>query len=126
MQEDFDLEIEDDLTQEEEILLDEIDKDIALDAGDELVFPCVILHGLDTEAEFNYFRSKVIKNQALPLYCIINDSYYRVGMINFDLDTMLSLRQIFDYQLELRKSMDNSVILDLNDPETLIKFIKLA
>lgn len=91
-----------------------------------LVYPCILIDGVTTEEEINFFRERPFNtNTSLPLFCIVSDTVISLGALELTLFNLLDLRSIYSYNVTLCKSAENRVVLDLNDPNTLIKFIKL-
>ncbi|MEY8333063.1 hypothetical protein AALB53_08165 [Lachnospiraceae bacterium 47-T17] len=89
-------------------------------------YPSVFLTGISTLEELNFFKNRPYsENYSLPLYSIVDGQVYKIGMLDLSLDSLLSLRVIFNYEVVLLSDKDNSINLNLNDADTLIKFIKL-
>ena len=96
-------------------------------ASETLVYPCAILQGITTVEEFTFFKEH--KNNpeiSIPLYCYVDGVACRVGLLELSLTRLLTLRSISEYKLEIKRSQNDSVIIDLNNPDALLKFIKLG
>lgn len=94
--------------------------------SDNLNFPCVVLFGITTEEEVAFFKSRITDDEmSLPLYGDLEGQKFYIGNLELSLNTLLSIRSIYDYKLLLMKNSENSVSIDLDDADTLIKFIKL-
>lgn len=92
----------------------------------DVTYPAIFITGITTLEELEFFKNRQYNAElALPLYGELYGQIHKIGMLDLTLDSLLSLRSIFHYELELRTGIDNVVSLDLDDPETLIKFIKL-
>ena len=89
-------------------------------------FPILVIEGITTEEEINYFRKNSEgKDSTLPMYCLIEGAPMKVCDFCLTLDSLLTIKSIYSYKIKLLRSRDDEVQLDLNDPSTLCKFIKL-
>lgn len=89
-------------------------------------FPCVMIDGIDTMEEVEFFKQRICSDEkSLPLYCDCDANVVKIGNLELTFGTLLSLHMIFDYKIKLYKTPESFVTLDLNDPEVLIKFIRL-
>lgn len=110
---------------EDYIELQEVDDFIADDRNN-VVFPHVLIEGINTEEEVNYFHKKFCdKDKSLPLYIKFDTMYRCIGNFELTLDNLLVIRSISDYKIALIVAEDKVLPVDLNDPASLIKFITL-
>lgn len=102
------------------------DEDFSDQLMEQLSYPCLFLDGVETEEEVMFFKARSVESDAaLPLYCRVDNIPLSLGTFELELHSLLTLRGIFDYKLTLYKSANNKVVLDLNNPEVLMKFIRL-
>lgn len=108
-----------------EVELTEIDS--LNDNLDPVQYPCVIVDGVTTENEFFFFRDRTIDNPeiCLPMYFECEGELVQLGQFPLCLEYLLTLRSIGDYKVTLCKSEQDRTPIDLNDPNVLMKFIKL-
>lgn len=89
-------------------------------------YPCLVISGLTTEEELTFFRKREYSEEvSLPLYCEMENVPYEIGKMELSFDSLLALRVIADYDLKLYRSAQDVIQIDLNDPITLLKFIRL-
>ena len=112
----------------EDIKLDEYDDSIFCEqASVDLVYPCAIITGITTLEEFEFFRKhKNDPELSIPLFCPVDGVMCEVGLLELSLTRFLTLRSIADYHVEIKRSATDSVVVDLNNPEALLKFIKIG
>lgn len=93
----------------------------------EMQYPCIAIYGIETENEFLFFRDRIVKDDSvcLPMYFECEGQLVELGKFPLTLDFLLALRSIGDYTIFLCSSESEKKQIDLNDPDTLIKFIKL-
>ena len=92
-----------------------------------LDYPSVFISGINTVEELDFFNKRTFDgDRALPLYAMLEGQAHKLGMLDLTLDSLLSLKSIFNYELELHSSRDEFVSLDLCNPNTLIKFISVG
>lgn len=112
---------------EESVNLNEVDDLIEHTQISE--YPCLVIDGITTENEYIFFNQRTVKEEdkelCLPLYFNCEDSMVKITDLPMTLDSLLMLRNIGDYTLSLHRGDDDIVPIDLNDSNTLIKFIKL-
>lgn len=112
---------------EDNIVLEEFDdSEYREQILEELQYPSIFLSGITTLDEVKFFKERAFsEGRALPIYGEIEGEYFKIGMLDLTLDSLLSLRAIFDYSIEIKYSKDEGAVLDLNDPDVLIQFIRL-
>lgn len=92
-------------------------------------YPCGIITGISSTHEVEYLKNcKCDESASLPLYINYEGLVLPMGNIELSLNYLLMLRTLDvgrEYKLKIYKSEDNFTEIDLNDPNTLIKFIKL-
>ena len=112
----------------EDILNLDVCSDGSFDASvwKDIKYPCLFIDGITSEEELRFFKeSSKGSDASLPLYCNVENIPLEVGSMELELHALLALKGIFDYKLALYKSADQRIPLDLNDPNVLIKFIRL-
>lgn len=111
----------------DEIILDECDDESFVAAMMERVeYPCVFLEGITSNEEIEFFRNHdTDEDTSVRAYCSVAGEPISLGKIDLTLHALLTIRSIFDYRISLHKNRDCVITIDLNDPETLIKFIKV-
>lgn len=92
-----------------------------------LTYPCVIITGLETMSEYTFFHGREIDDPELciPAFFECEGEMTEIGMFPMTLDFLLTVRGIGDYGITLCTDADTKKEIDLNDAETLMKFIKL-
>lgn len=92
-----------------------------------LTYPCVILKGMTTETEFEFFKKRPVREGAvvLPLFVEVSGVIVECSQLEFSLESMLTVKAINNYTVVLCRAEDDSVVLNLEDPETFIKLIKV-
>ena len=116
-----------DVKEEDDIILEEFDdSEYREQILEELQYPSIFLSGITTLDEVKFFKKRAYsEDRALPIYGEIDGEYFKIGMLDLTLDSLLSLRTIFDYSIEIKYSKDEGAVLDLNNPDVLIQFIRL-
>lgn len=96
-------------------------------SGADVVYPSMLLDGVSTEEEFYFFRKREPKDKecAIPLYCTVEGKIAELGLIEISVDSLLFLRSVSDYEVSLMYSEDKKIPINLEDPETAAKFIRL-
>lgn len=86
--------------------------------------PSVVIEGISSIEEVDFFRkNKVDRRKSLPLFCLINNTYKRIGFFEISLDSLISLKQIFGgYKVYIAKQ-DGMKRLDLESEATFLKMI---
>lgn len=113
---------------EDELGLVELDDEEVSDAfrSDKLCFPCIILEGIKTAEELQFLANHAFDvNCALPMFIKHCGVTKRAGSIDMTLVAMQGLGAIAAYKVTLCKTPTDQVTLDLADPGTLIKFIRI-
>lgn len=119
----------------EELELDMLDETISSKTSSEetpnpLEYPCAVISGITTTHEVEFLKNHVCDAEvSLPLYIDYDGLVMLLGKIELTLDYMLLLKcmNIADkYSLSIHKSKDTIVSVDLNDPLTLMKFIRIG
>ena len=117
----------DDENSEETVDLVEVDlnKELKEKSIKDMEYPCVVIDGVSTEQEFDFFKRRTKKREGatLPLFCFVEGVSVRLGDIALDLDTFLAIREISDYKVFVYPAEGVKRKIELNDPEALIKFI---
>lgn len=94
--------------------------------NDSVEYPCAFLGGVTTEEELQFFRSKdADESTSIKLYTSVEGIPLEIGRLELTLNSLLALRSIYDYSLVIKRAKDDEVTVNLNNPEELIKFIKL-
>lgn len=111
---------------EAKILLEELD----LNNTDEteqtpLSYPCVIMSGIHSQEEYDFFNQAEHRDNTIPGYVEIDGVFVKMMDFDFSIDTLLKLKFLGDYKLTLYRSEDDSVQIDLGNPDFLTRFIKL-
>lgn len=111
----------------EEVVLDEyVDDSLTKMLQDKMEYPCVVISGVTSNEEVEYFRNRLCTSDAcVTAYCFVDDTPVKIGQLELTLSGLLTLRSIFDYGVELRVSPERTRVIDLNDPSMLVKFIRL-
>lgn len=92
-----------------------------------VVYPCIFIEGLSNTFEIKYFSERLCdESLSYPLDCEVEGVPFKIGNFEMSLDNLLAIRRIFGYNIYLHKNEDNIVKIDLNNPETLIKFIRVG
>lgn len=103
-----------------------IDADINEDISDNLQYPCIIVEGIETTEEVNFFKNRIVdEGKAIPMYIAFKGYKKQIGYFELTLDNLLLIRCISDYSVRLYKDKKNYLKIDLHAPEQLIKFIRL-
>lgn len=91
------------------------------------VFPSIVIDGIKTENEFIFFHNRTVDDpeECIPMYFECEGEMVKLGLFPMTLDFLLTLRNIGDYTVTLCTSPTEKKEIDLNNPETLLKFIKL-
>ena len=91
------------------------------------VFPSIVIDGIKTENEFVFFHDRTVEDpeECLPMYFECEGEMVKLGLFPMTLDFLLTLRNIGNYTVTLCIEPTKKKAIDLNDPATLIKFIKL-
>ena len=93
------------------------------DLSDKLEFPCMVLSGLATKEEIEFFAQKYsTKENSLPLFVGI---IKRIGMYELSMESLQILRMIADYTIVIHRAENDKVQLDLNNDETFINMIRI-
>lgn len=109
----------------DDILMDEQEDEVDIS---ELVYPSIVVTGITIEEELYCLASnKCNKDISLPLFVSFNNVAKRIGDIELTLDSLIEFKLLGlnTYTFDLYKSKDNKVRLDLDDPSTLLSFIKI-
>lgn len=93
--------------------------------SDDVKYPCIIIAGIETKEEVEFFLNRVGKENALPLYLNYNTYLKKIGTFEVSLDNLLLVRCISNYDVRIYKNNKDYLKLDLYNPEQLIKFITL-
>lgn len=90
-----------------------------------LSYPCVIMSGVHSQEEYDFFNQAGHRDNTIPGYVEIDGVFVKMMDFDFSIDTLLKLKFLGNYTLTLYRSEDDSVPIDLENPYFLMKFIKL-
>lgn len=94
-----------------------------------LTYPCAVIMGITTTHEIEFLKNHSCDmNVSLPLYIDYEGLTLLLGKIELTMDYMLLLRCLDvanRYTLSIHKSKEDIVSIDLSDPATLMKFIRI-
>lgn len=95
--------------------------------SDPLEYPCLKIMDELSQEEYDFLVNKQFSDStSLPLYCNIEGCNKRIGRMDLTLDNMLSLRQIYLYDIRLLKGCDTEPVkLELNSTDFLTKLIRV-
>lgn len=115
------------LQEEFQIKLDELElgEKEFLKTEQDIVFPYILIEGIESQEEFMFFRTMKHADATIPAYALVEGVMCRFMDFDLTLDSLLNLQFISDYKVSLFKSKDVVVPIHLNDPEQLLNFIKL-
>lgn len=89
-------------------------------------YPFIELQGVTTMQELEFLAHNQKRTEmSIDLQIRFGDVMKHLGFINFDLDTMQALRFIGGYKLTLHKNENSSIQINLDNPDTFIKLIRL-
>lgn len=89
-------------------------------------YPCVLMEGITSSEELSFFQKRRVRSEiSLPFYGKFEGLVFKVGEFELSLDSLLTIRSIYPYKLTLLKNENDAVPIDIDDPNTLIKFIHL-
>lgn len=111
----------------DEIPLDSIilKEDMFSETDNHVTFPYILIEGIETQEEFSFLNGLSSDSDTIPAYTIVEDSLVPLMQFDFSLQIFLNLHFMGNYKVTLRKSADTSVPIDIENPEQLVKFIKL-
>lgn len=102
------------------------DDDFVSAMQNDINYPFLEIAPITTAEEFTFFKERKVDDEsALDLYCKVEGVLCPIGKLNLELNSLLAIRSVFNYQLFLWKDANTSVEIDLNSPESLMRFIKL-
>lgn len=105
----------------------DLNKEIAEKINAEVEYPYVRIDGIESEEEFMFFRNRNFGRVGeIPLYCLVDGTLVRIGTFQLSVDSLLAVRNIADYKLTIVVGPEKEKPIDLNDPETIIKFIEFG
>lgn len=91
-----------------------------------LVYPCVIVSGVQLEYELEFLKTRVTDpTKSLPLYAYVDGRFEPLDKVELTLDSLLLLKSVNNYTLYLCKSKDQRKEIDLSDPNTYLKFLSV-
>lgn len=94
--------------------------------SDDMVYPAILIDGIKSKEELNYFMSRGNdSSRSLPLYLKFDSYVKRIGSLELSLDSLLTLRVFTGYKITLLKNEMDSTDIDINDDQTLVKFISI-
>lgn len=90
-------------------------------------YPCVVIEGITSNDEIEFFRNRGKEtDSSLAAYMVVEGEPVSLGFFDLTLENLLAVREIYDYKLVIYKERSSEgTLIDLNDPSTLIKFIRL-
>lgn len=90
-------------------------------------FPYLLVRGINTEEEFKFYQNMTVLESevSVPVYTEVEGVPVQVMTTDLSLQFFLNLHFIADYDVFLWTSETESIRIDLNNPNQLIKFIKL-
>lgn len=88
-------------------------------------YPYILIEGLKTQEEFAFLRGLVEQSDSIPAYTKVEGNLVFLMDFDFSLQVFLDLHFLGNYSIVLWKSADVSVDIDIENPEQLVKFIKL-
>ena len=98
----------------------------ALQQSDMLVYPSLVIEGVITVEELSFFaRRKFNARVSLPMYVKHCGITKKIGSLDMTMDAFQGIAAIARYRVVLWKTPTDSVVLDLEKPDTFIKLIKL-
>lgn len=107
---------------EEVSVLEEVNELVS----DDIEYPAILIEGVNSKEELNYFVNRDNDpKRSLPLYLKFDSYVKRIGRLELSLDTLLTLRVFKSYKLTLFRSVDDFSNIDVEDDQTLIKFISI-
>lgn len=115
-----------DVSRTNSVFLQEVDisDGVNNEISDQIEYPCIIVDNIKTKEEVTFFlKRKCNQAKALPFYLAFNGYVKRIGLFELTLENLLSIRSIANYRLRLYRTASESRVIDLDDPEQLIKFI---
>lgn len=115
-----------DVSRTNSVFLQEVDisDGVNNEISDQIEYPCIIVDNIKTKEEVTFFlKRKCNQAKALPFYLAFNGYVKRIGLFELTLENLLSIRSIANYRLRLYRNANESRVIDLDDPEQLIKFI---
>ena len=105
--------------------LEEVD-DFIPDETSRAKYPHVLIEGITTEEEVLYFHNKFHqKDKSLPLYIRFENLYRCIGSFELTLDNLIIVRSISNYKITLRLSPEKAVPVDLEQPDSYLKFLSI-
>lgn len=103
------------------------DDSIQQEAWNEVQFPCIFIEGVTTNEEISFFRERGGNaHDAIAAYCMVENTPVSLGTFELNLRTLLMLRSIYSYKVLLMQSREETVEINLDDADVLIKFIRLT
>ena len=107
---------------EEVSVLEEVNELVS----DDIEYPAILIEGVNSKEELNYFVNRGNDpKRSLPLYLKFDSYVKRIGRLELSLDTLLTLRVFKSYKLTLFRPVDDFSNIDVEDDQTLIKFISI-
>lgn len=107
---------------EEVSVLEEVNELVS----DEIEYPAILIEGVNSKEELNYFVNRGNDSKrSLPLYLKFDSYVKRIGQLELSLNTLLTLRVFKSYKITLFRSAEDSTGIDVEDDQTLIKFISI-
>lgn len=97
-------------------------------ANEQMIYPCVVVDGVSTSAEVKMLQQPVAQAAeavAVPLYIRIEKTPVQVGRFPLTLDRLLLMKFLGGYILTLYGEDASQIKLDLENPEQLVKFIRI-
>ena len=87
--------------------------------------PCIVIQGVNTLEELNYFSSLKQTEDSIPLFINFDNLQKKIGNIDVSLKTLLNIKLLGDYQLLYYNEKGERQEIMLNQPTSLLQFMKL-
>lgn len=111
----------------EEVELEVVDfrADVAQALSNDLELPCIVIQGVNTLEELNYFSSLKQTEDSIPLFINFDNLQKKIGNIDVSLKTLLNIKLLGDYQLLYYNEKGERQEIMLNQPISLLQFMKI-
>ena len=107
---------------EEVSVLEEVNELVS----DEIEYPAILIEGVNSKEEHNNFLNRGNDHKrSIPLNLKFDSYVKRIGQLELSLNTLLTLRVFKSYKITLFRSAEDYADIDVEDDQTLIKFISI-
>ena len=97
-----------------------------VDLSDKLEYPCMVISGLATREEVEFFARQIpVTKNCLPLFIEFDGIKKKVGKYELSMEACQILRMIADYKVVIYRSESDMVTLDLNNEQTFINLLRI-